>query len=317
MLRALAKDPAHRFADATEFLTALEGARQAQLASIGSATAEFGVVPEPIAYEPAPGEPAHAPYEPIEPLGRGRAWPWVLATVVVIGAAIAAFLLLGSSKQHVPNVVGQTEPAAAAILMRSGFGVVQRSQPSATVTRGDVIATFPGARASASKGSTVTLIVSSGPGVVTVPNVVSLGRHAATQVLRASGLRSRRGARAVRPAAPRSRVLDRPGAADRGAGGLDGDADDLLGQAAGDGAPRRRAGLRPGQLGADGGGLPGRARGPELDRPEARHGPHAGSRRGHDAHEGLVGHPHGGTTPDQVSVPNVKGKILGPTRSTH
>jgi eukaryotic-like serine/threonine-protein kinase len=185
VLRALAKDPAERFADAAEFLAALEQARQALLAPAGSSTAQFGAVPAPAVYEPAPGEPPYAPLAPLDQ--RGRAWPWVLATLVVLGLGLGAFLVFGSSSKSVPDVVAKSAPAASAILTGAGFHVAERPQPSSTVPRGDVIATFPAAHASASKGSTVTLIVSSGPGVVTVPNVVSLDRRAAAEGLRRAG----------------------------------------------------------------------------------------------------------------------------------
>jgi len=59
---------------------------------------------------------------------------------------------------------------------------------SNTVAAGDVISQNPGAGTQVSEGSSVDLVVSSGPDLVTVPNVVGLSYSTATNAINAAGL---------------------------------------------------------------------------------------------------------------------------------
>ena len=63
---------------------------------------------------------------------------------------------------RVPNVVGKSEAAATAELQNAGFYVSTSSQTSSTVPEGNVIS--QDITGSATKGSTVTIVVSDGPG---------------------------------------------------------------------------------------------------------------------------------------------------------
>ncbi|ACY95671.1 serine/threonine protein kinase with PASTA sensor(s) [Thermomonospora curvata DSM 43183] len=89
----------------------------------------------------------------------------------------------------VPDVTGQPADAARQVLEASGFKVTQRSSPSSEVQEGMVIQTSPAAGTQAPKGSTITMIVSSGPENVRVPNVVGQTEADAVNTLRAAGLR--------------------------------------------------------------------------------------------------------------------------------
>jgi serine/threonine-protein kinase len=88
----------------------------------------------------------------------------------------------------VPNVVGKTATRATAQLEQDAFkvkthGVQSNKKP------GTVVSQDPSALASADKGSTVNLAVSSGPGQGLVPDVRNLPRKNAIQALNDAGFR--------------------------------------------------------------------------------------------------------------------------------
>ena len=89
----------------------------------------------------------------------------------------------------VPNVVGLTQSAATAALTAAGLAVGPVTNASSmTVPAGSVISQNPTAGGQAAAGSVVNLLVSSGPPLVTVPNVVGLTQGAATAAIIAASL---------------------------------------------------------------------------------------------------------------------------------
>ena len=169
VMRALEKDPARRFADADEFIAALEIVRERIVsgADPGEATAAFGALPPPL--EPDPRPTRRSPGE----AGRRR-WPWVVA----IGAHPARGRRCARVRADAPGKTVQVPerdrasrsrtPSAA--LENRGFEVsvrrVSEDAPVDQVTRQD-----PQAFERVDEGSTVTLTVSNGPGTGQVPDV--------------------------------------------------------------------------------------------------------------------------------------------------
>jgi hypothetical protein len=95
----------------------------------------------------------------------------------------------GGSSVAVPNVVGDTQAAAATAITAAGLTVgTVTMQSSGTVTSGNIISENPAAGVSVTKGSAVALAVSSGPAMVTVPNVVGDSQAAATTAITGAGL---------------------------------------------------------------------------------------------------------------------------------
>ena len=95
---------------------------------------------------------------------------WRATKTVNEGAGNATVTLTVSSgvgQAVVPNVVGKDASDAANILGQAGFKSLSRTQPSDTVPAGIVISTSPAAGARAQKGSTVTMLVSSGASTTT------------------------------------------------------------------------------------------------------------------------------------------------------
>ncbi|MDR3277663.1 MAG: PASTA domain-containing protein [Oscillospiraceae bacterium] len=103
------------------------------------------------------------------------------------GAAVTITVSLGPETVSVPDVVGLDESAAKSALQMLGFNVSVVSANHATVPAGKVLSQTPAAGVSAQAGTAVTIIVSSGPGVETVPNVVGLDESAAKSALQLLG----------------------------------------------------------------------------------------------------------------------------------
>jgi eukaryotic-like serine/threonine-protein kinase len=83
----------------------------------------------------------------------------------------------------VPDVTTLDPPAALALLGQAGFQATQVDVPNDTVPAGKVIGTYPPVGTPLPKGTTVALQVSSGPNLVTVPNLVGQTRATAEALL--------------------------------------------------------------------------------------------------------------------------------------
>jgi eukaryotic-like serine/threonine-protein kinase len=205
VLRALAKDSSRRYADADEFITVLQHERQtiALYSPASAATVPAGAQ----AADPPPptltGEHVAAGallLPPVAPYGeddghppegrRGRRWLWILVPVLVaVVAALALLLLAPSSKVTVPDVTGQTEQAASAILRHAGLTPIPSLASSATVPTGRVIRQSPAGGLLVSKGARVSIVVSGGPASTFLVNVEGLTSPQALARLRAAGFK--------------------------------------------------------------------------------------------------------------------------------
>jgi beta-lactam-binding protein with PASTA domain/predicted Ser/Thr protein kinase len=204
VLRALAKDPAERFAGAEDFATALEAARS------GYASTGAGLTATALAAVPATEATALAPAPAVLPLGvpvavaapavvapdelvvapedPRRWWIPVLAGLLLTGLVIGGLLLFAGKKVTVPGVVGADQAEAQQALRRKGFST-DATRKTADKPRGQVIGQDPAAGTRARKGSTVSLVVSDGPAQVSIPAVNGEGRRAVRRTLRRLGLR--------------------------------------------------------------------------------------------------------------------------------
>jgi beta-lactam-binding protein with PASTA domain len=90
----------------------------------------------------------------------------------------------------VPDVVGLPSADAEAALVAAGYNVGSQEQASDTVVAGVVIETQPPAGIELATGEIVTLVVSTGPSTVEVPDVVGLALGDAQAQLEAVGLTS-------------------------------------------------------------------------------------------------------------------------------
>ncbi len=219
VLKALAKDPAQRYASAAEMQVALDAAE---------ANPEIAGHTE-----------RYAAYEaPIEE-SRWKWWALGALAVLLVGFLIWFFFLRGDDGVRVPGVTGDQVTAATLELQRAGFDVdVERTENPAP--EGTVLEQDPRGGERAEEGSTVTLSVSLGPAPVAVPDVVGKTEQQARKKLRKAGFEvevEERASDSV-PAGPRDR--HRPRGRLRGRSGGDRDPDRLARRQHGHRSRRRR-----------------------------------------------------------------------------
>jgi beta-lactam-binding protein with PASTA domain len=94
----------------------------------------------------------------------------------------------GPAPVPVPPVEGLSFEEAEAVLQEARFSVVQAEEFSDTVPEGQVIGTNPPAGTDAPRDSEVTVVVSQGPELVTVPDLVGDSVEDASDALEALGL---------------------------------------------------------------------------------------------------------------------------------
>jgi len=107
--------------------------------------------------------------------------------VVDEGTTVVVEVSKGLETVAVPDVLQQTEASARAELEGEGFAVSVVQAASDTTAEGLVFAQSPDPNTQATKGSTVTISVSTGPSTATVPNVVGQQQEAAEDELQAEG----------------------------------------------------------------------------------------------------------------------------------
>jgi serine/threonine-protein kinase len=103
------------------------------------------------------------------------------------GTPVDLVVSTGKPQVPVPDVHGRTFAQAQAALAGVGLVAVESDQFN-DAPAGQVVGTTPAAGAAAVVGSQVTVTVSKGPDLVTVPNVSRQGVQGATAALEAAGL---------------------------------------------------------------------------------------------------------------------------------
>ena len=217
VLTAMAKHPADRYQTAAEMAADLEllsrnaVSRAARSHVEKPDEPETVVVPQRLSTPPPPpttAMPAATAVAPAAPAAvgsrpaaapqpkRGSRALTVLAIVLTlgvigVGGAFTYDFLTNSSTattQQIPNIVGLPENEAVLELEQLGFTVVLTTEPSPDVAEGLVIRTSPNVGSEIREGATVTLTISSGREVVTIPDVTGLTLAEATQEIEGAGL---------------------------------------------------------------------------------------------------------------------------------
>jgi eukaryotic-like serine/threonine-protein kinase len=230
VLRALAKDPVQRYADADELIAALEAVRGTLPASAGAPSGAYGQTHQGHAppragagsllaaqhgtgrYQavggPLPEEhpEGRTPYGGVPPMGAragrqddGPGWrraaAWTLAVLAALAVAAGLVLALtpaASRKATVPSVTGQSEAQALAALRAAHLSPAPAPASNLTVPSGDVVSQQPAAGSSVSRGSRVAIVVSSGPGSAPLIDVTGLTVTSAEAKLHGAHYRTRR-----------------------------------------------------------------------------------------------------------------------------
>ncbi|MBR2789541.1 MAG: PASTA domain-containing protein, partial [Eggerthellaceae bacterium] len=151
----------------------------------GKTVTELQQILEEAGLVPKAGE---ASYDAIVEINKVIRQDPVPGTKVEKGSAVVYVLSLGPENINVPNVVGSTLAKARSILGAAGFQVFEEHEYSDTVEKDVVIRQSPGANSKLEKGSSVTIIVSDGVEMVTIPSVTGLTMKEATSKLLAAGL---------------------------------------------------------------------------------------------------------------------------------
>ncbi|HEX4519795.1 MAG TPA: Stk1 family PASTA domain-containing Ser/Thr kinase [Gaiellaceae bacterium] len=107
-------------------------------------------------------------------------------TTVLVGSQVVLNVSTGPKQAGVPSVVGDPYANAEGALKGAGFKV-NRTDEGNSAAAGTVVSQDPGGGTSAAAGSTVTLVVSTGPELVSVPSVTQDDQTTATQLLQAAG----------------------------------------------------------------------------------------------------------------------------------
>jgi beta-lactam-binding protein with PASTA domain/tRNA A-37 threonylcarbamoyl transferase component Bud32 len=208
VMRTLAKNPANRYASATEMREDLQRARagggvHAPAVLPRSEAGALSAAPVPVAAHTGPQAPVDATTaieslpEPVaERTSGARIFGYVMLavlTVIAVATSVAfiadRFAATETTQLTVPPVEGQLQEAADEILSERGFDLRVRAQEASdTVPAGYVISQSPSAGVLADEGSTVEVLVSLGASTVTVPNVEGLDVDAAKTEIRAAGL---------------------------------------------------------------------------------------------------------------------------------
>lgn len=137
------------------------------------------------------------------PRRRSANLPAVIGSIAVAAALVfGIYLLLNNLSDEtepvvttvpppvslrVPDVTGLAEEAARLRLREAGFEVAPVAEPSETVAEGLVIRTEPRAGLETEEGEVISIVASSGPNLVTAPNVVGSTQQRAATVLRGLG----------------------------------------------------------------------------------------------------------------------------------
>jgi len=183
VMKAMSKNPDNRYANANEMAEDLDRFLAGQRVNATPFLAATGtqVMSETQVYDDFPEE---------EPSKTGK---YILITLLVLGLlALGVFVLMsllgGGGEVEVPDVVGLSEDRATQELEDAGLEVTSKDRSNADVDEGDVFRQTPEAGATAEEGDTVTIFVSSGPGEVSVPNLLTLTEDQAEDALEEVGL---------------------------------------------------------------------------------------------------------------------------------
>jgi eukaryotic-like serine/threonine-protein kinase len=114
--------------------------------------------------------------------------------VVDRGSEVTIVVSAGPEQVAVPDLIGDTVPAARLELGEVGLTLgTPQSEPSDEFEQGQIISQDPPADEMVDSGTLVSVVVSSGPATVAVPNVICDDLEVARDKIRGAGLKLKRG----------------------------------------------------------------------------------------------------------------------------
>ncbi|MBJ7341803.1 Stk1 family PASTA domain-containing Ser/Thr kinase [Mycolicibacterium sp.] len=198
VLKALAKNPDNRYQTAADMRTDLirvhsgEAPEAPKVFTDAERTSLLSATPSAARNHPTDRIPAHQPtYVP--PKERNPAigrWFAVVAVLAVLTVVVTIALNLVNSNprdQQVPDVQGQQQQDAIALLQNRGFKVNPQNKTDSKVPPDHVISTDPAANSAVAAGDEITINVSVGPEQREVPDVSKLIPGEAERKLKEAG----------------------------------------------------------------------------------------------------------------------------------
>ena len=147
--------------------------------------------PETVVAQPVAGQEVVVEETETEPRRKPPTiWPWLLALLLLVLAGLGAYLFFSQQDETtVPAVTGQPQQQAEGEVREAGLEPETTSQES-TRPQGIVLGQSPNAGETVDEGSSVRLVVSTGPPRNTVPNVVGQTEAEAVDALTAASFES-------------------------------------------------------------------------------------------------------------------------------
>jgi beta-lactam-binding protein with PASTA domain/tRNA A-37 threonylcarbamoyl transferase component Bud32 len=199
-MKAMAKLPDQRYADADELRADLLRFLEGQPVEAGPVNGDAGVTGVMAAVDATQAIGVSSRTLPVSRTTRRKQEPgtegrrsrgWVALLVVLLAAlAVVAYLLVNTFAGGfaLPDVVGKPVAQAEAILTAKGLVVGTATNVANTATLGTVIRSDPAAGTNVSKRAVVNLTVSAGEAEVAVPQTVGFTLESATALLSSKGL---------------------------------------------------------------------------------------------------------------------------------
>ena len=201
VLRAMAKAPNDRYQSAGEMRMDVQRAQNGMALAAPTRLDSYGrtqamgaatMMANPTTSIPPPYQYGDQTDHGEEPPRRSyRALLWVLGLLVVLGAigALAYLMFGGGGKTYaVPLVNGLPQAQAVKAVTNAHLKPAVVDQASSSTKKGNVIKSNPAEGNNVKANTVVTLYVSAGPQMVTVPNVTGQQATAAASALTAKGL---------------------------------------------------------------------------------------------------------------------------------
>jgi beta-lactam-binding protein with PASTA domain len=198
VVRALAKEPADRYASAAAMDADLETvARGGRVAAETAEAATMVLSGERAIDATAATQVVRRPLQPYEPPDRTRSlWPWLVGIGAVLALLVAAWFLYepikdqfqGADTVAVPYVVGIPVNLAVQDIEEAELVPNVRRVPNSDVPEGTVISQDPVEGTRVDPGDIVRIDVSSGKPEVTIPSVVGQTSEDAVAELTRTGL---------------------------------------------------------------------------------------------------------------------------------